>query len=194
MPELAAPLAGIRVLDLSEGTAGGFATKLLAVFGADVLKVERPGTGDPLRAQGPFPGDVPDPEQGGQFLYLNMNKRSVTLSLGHQAGRRAARELYGWADLVVESFRARAARRVGARCRGAGRAEPPRQPRLDRALRTERALPRLPRQRDHRAGAGRDHVRDGGARPRTPAHRRRAGGLLRRGLGLQRRPGRHHLA
>ena len=105
MPELAAPLAGIRVLDLSEGTAGGFATKLLAVFGADVLKVERPGTGDPLRAQGPFPGDVPDPEQGGQFLYLNMNKRSVTLSLEHQAGRRAARELYGWADLVVESFR-----------------------------------------------------------------------------------------
>ena len=105
MPNLNSPLDGVKVLDFSQGTSGGIATKMMAIMGADVVKVEPPGTGDPTRAQGPFPGDVPHPEKSGQFLYLNTNKRGVTLSLAHQAGLDAAKRLVKWADIVVENFR-----------------------------------------------------------------------------------------
>ena len=64
------PLEGIRVLDLTSNVAGPYATKLLAEYGADVLKVERPG-GDPTRQFGPFRRDVPDTEGSGLFLHLN---------------------------------------------------------------------------------------------------------------------------
>ena len=105
MPNLAAPLDGVKVLDFSQGTSGGISTKLMAVMGADVIKVEPPGTGDIARSQGPFPDDTPHPEKSGQFLYLNMNKRGVTLSLDHPDGRAAARRLVEWADIVVANFR-----------------------------------------------------------------------------------------
>jgi len=105
VPNLASPLAGVKVLDFSGGTSGGISTKLMAVMGADVVKVEAPGAGDVTRAQGPFPGDAPHPEKSGQFLYLNTNKRGVTLSLEHPTGRAAARRLVVWADIVVENFR-----------------------------------------------------------------------------------------
>jgi CoA:oxalate CoA-transferase len=104
VPNLAAPLDGVKVLDFSQGTSGGISTKLMAVMGADVIKVEPPGSGDISRAQGPFPNDVPHPEKSGQFLYLNMNKRGVTLSLEHPDGRAAARRLVEWADIVVANF------------------------------------------------------------------------------------------
>ncbi len=105
MPNLASPLDGVKVLDFSQGTAGGISTKLMAVMGADVVKVEPPGAGDVTRKTGPFPGDVPHPEKSGQFLYLNTNKRGVTLSLEHAAGREAACRLVQWADIVVQNFR-----------------------------------------------------------------------------------------
>ena len=74
------PLAGLTVVDLSEYICGPYATKLLADFGADVIKVERPG-GDPGRKLAPFPGGVSHPEKSGTFFYFNTNKRSIELDL-----------------------------------------------------------------------------------------------------------------
>ena len=100
MPELA--LDGIRVVDLSQGIAGPYATKLLADLGAEVIKVEPP-TGDYTRRLGPFPGDVPDPNKSGLFIHLNGNKKSVTLDIESDEGRSALAKLIGTADAFVES-------------------------------------------------------------------------------------------
>ncbi|MBI4338085.1 MAG: CoA transferase [Chloroflexi bacterium] len=108
-----AALAGVKVLDFTHYIAGPYCTKLLADFGADVIKVERPDGGDPSRRLGPFPGDVPHPEKSGLFLVLNTNKKSLTLDLKTEAGRRIAWQLLGWADVVVEAFRPGALERLG---------------------------------------------------------------------------------
>jgi len=96
-------LDNVRVLDLTQHIAGPYATRLFADFGADVIKIERPG-GDIARSLGPFPGNVPHPEKSGLFFYLNCNKRSVVLDLRTSAGRDALAALAGGADIVVESF------------------------------------------------------------------------------------------
>lgn len=98
-------LSNIKVLDFTQTIAGPYCTKLLADYGADVIKVERPGTGDSARRMGPFPKDEPHPEKSGTFLHLNTNKRSVTLDLKTHRGREIARELASQVDVVVESFR-----------------------------------------------------------------------------------------
>ena len=98
-------LSHVMVLDFTTQVAGPYCTKLLADYGADVIKVERPGTGDASRSMGPFPRDVPHPEKSGLFLHLNTNKRSITLDLKTNAGQKIARALCEQADLVVESFR-----------------------------------------------------------------------------------------
>ena len=77
----AQPLHGIKVIDFSQGIAGPYCSKLLADFGAEVIKIEKPGTGDYSRKLGPFPDDVPVAEKSGLFMFLNSNKRSVTLCL-----------------------------------------------------------------------------------------------------------------
>ncbi|MBI2887779.1 MAG: CoA transferase [Chloroflexi bacterium] len=96
-------LSDIRVVDLSQTIPGPFCTKLLADFGAEVIKVEPP-EGDPSRAMGPFPGDIPHPEKSGLFLHLNTNKKGITLSLQTDTGRKLLRELVRDADLLVESY------------------------------------------------------------------------------------------
>src|SRR5262245_21472714 len=106
-------LEGVRVLDLTQGIAGPFATKQLADHGAEVLKLERPGGGDPMRRAGPFPADRPDPERSGLFLYLNANKRSAVLDLRDPAGAEALRALARGADLLVASFRPGTLERLG---------------------------------------------------------------------------------
>ena len=98
-------LSNITVLDFTHYIAGPYCTKLLADYGADVVKVERPGTGDGARDIGPFPKDEPHPEKSGTFLHLNTNKRSITLDLSTADGQRLAGELASRADAVVESFR-----------------------------------------------------------------------------------------
>jgi crotonobetainyl-CoA:carnitine CoA-transferase CaiB-like acyl-CoA transferase len=98
------PLTGLKVIDVSNYIAGPWCTRLLAGFGADVIKVERPA-GDPIRHWGPFRDDVPDPEAGALHLYLNQGKRSVTIDLESEPGRRAFRELLAGADVLVESYR-----------------------------------------------------------------------------------------
>ena len=103
MPGLA--LEGFRVLDLTQHLCGPYATKLLADFGADVIKIERPASGDPARRLAPFLKNEPHPERSGIFAYLNTNKRSVTLDLGGVKGRDIFFELLAGVDLVVENFR-----------------------------------------------------------------------------------------
>ena len=102
MPEQA--LSDVKVLDLTWYIAGPYCTKLLADYGADVIKVERPGAGDPARSMGPFLGDDPHPEKSGLFLHLNTNKRGITLNLKSQACKRIFKELVKDVDILVESF------------------------------------------------------------------------------------------
>ena len=107
------PLEGIRVLDLTQGIAGPYATKLYADYGADVIKIERPDGGDPLRRVGPFPGDEPHPERGGVFLHINTGKRSVTLNLKTASGQGILQRLAERSDLVFENFRPGTLERLG---------------------------------------------------------------------------------
>ncbi len=100
------PLHGIRVLELATGVAGCYAGKLLADYGAEVVKVEPPG-GDVIRRWGPFPGADPAAvvvEQGALHLHLNTNKRSMVLDLDLAADRDLVAQLAGDAHIVLESF------------------------------------------------------------------------------------------
>jgi crotonobetainyl-CoA:carnitine CoA-transferase CaiB-like acyl-CoA transferase len=92
----------IRVVELSDFVAGPYCGKLLADFGADVIKIEKPGRGDASRHIGPFKNDVPNPEASGTFLYLNTNKRSVALDIETEDGRAMLRELLKTADVFIE--------------------------------------------------------------------------------------------
>ena len=94
-------LAGLRVLELGEMVAVPFCGKLLASLGADVVKIEPPKTGDSSRRRGPFPGDVPHPERSGTFLYLNTDKRGVTLDADDSQGREMLRRLAERADVII---------------------------------------------------------------------------------------------
>ncbi|WP_374689743.1 CaiB/BaiF CoA transferase family protein [Promineifilum sp.] len=95
-----AALDGIRVIDLSRVLAGPYCAMLLADYGADVIKIEQPGSGDPTRAWGPpWLGD-----QSAYYLTANRNKRGLTLDLKSAAGQGVARRLIASADVVVENF------------------------------------------------------------------------------------------
>ena len=97
-------LAGITVLELSQDVAGPFCTKILAEMGAQVIKIEPPGVGDSARQAGPFPGDIPNPEASGLFLYLNTGKKSITLDLKSATGQQILKRLVERADILVETF------------------------------------------------------------------------------------------
>jgi crotonobetainyl-CoA:carnitine CoA-transferase CaiB-like acyl-CoA transferase len=96
-------LAGLRVIECGHMVAAAYATKLMADLGADVIKIEPPGDGDRSRARGPFPGGTPHPEKSGLFLYLNTNKRGITLDLTAARGREVLTELAAGADLLVHN-------------------------------------------------------------------------------------------
>ena len=103
------PLAGVRVFDLTHALAGPYCTMLLGDLGADVLKIETPGEGDHSRHWGP-----PFIEgESSYFLSVNRNKRSVALDLKSELGKRAARDLAGHCDVVVENLRPGTAARLG---------------------------------------------------------------------------------
>ena len=104
-----APLAGVRVADLSRVLAGPYCTMVLADLGADVVKVERPEGGDETRSWGP-------PFAGGEaayYLSVNRNKRSCALDLSKPEGRALALELCARADIVIENFKVGGADRLG---------------------------------------------------------------------------------
>ncbi|MBT5774599.1 MAG: CoA transferase [Dehalococcoidia bacterium] len=96
-------LEGIRVLDLSDWVAGSYAGRLLADYGADVIKVERPG-GSATRREGPYAGDDPNIEKSALFLHLNANKRSITLDFMTERGAEIARDLAAKSDIVIEDY------------------------------------------------------------------------------------------
>ena len=106
-------LDGLKVLDLTHYVAGPYATRLMAMQGAEVIKVERPGVGDPSRRIAPFPDDVPHPEKSALFLYLNTDKKSITLNLKSGASKPVIRRLLEWADVLVENFRPGVMERLG---------------------------------------------------------------------------------
>lgn len=96
-------LGDLTVLDVSHEVPAAYCTKLLAALGARVIKVEPP-SGDPLRAQGPFKDDLPNPETSGTFLYLNTAKQSVTLDPATPSGQALLAQLIAGADVLVEDF------------------------------------------------------------------------------------------
>ena len=105
----AGALAGLTVLDLSRVLSGPFATMTLADLGADVVKIEQPGTGDDTRQWGPpFQGD-----EAAYFLSVNRNKRSLAVDLKSADGLALVRDLARRADVVVENFRPGTAARLG---------------------------------------------------------------------------------
>jgi crotonobetainyl-CoA:carnitine CoA-transferase CaiB-like acyl-CoA transferase len=100
MPENQGPLHGLKVLDLSIIVAGGTTSSLMADFGAEVINVERPGAGDPLRNWGPFYNGVSVWWKG-----HSRNKKSITLDLSRPEGQQVLKELVRQADLLIEGFR-----------------------------------------------------------------------------------------
>ena len=99
-----APLKGFRILDLTNVLAGPFCCHQLAHMGADVIKVETPGTGDLARQLGADPARNAD-LMGVSFLAQNPGKRSITLNLKSASGKRILKELVQKADALVENFR-----------------------------------------------------------------------------------------
>src|SRR5947209_13277990 len=104
-----APLAGVRVVDFSRVLAGPYCTMVLADLGADVIKVERPGTGDETRSWGPPFADG----EATYFLSINRGKRSVALDLADPRCRPVIERLLKRADVLIENFRPGVADRLG---------------------------------------------------------------------------------
>lgn len=101
------PLAGIRILDLTEVMSGPYCTAILADMGAEVLKVERPGSGDVQRAMGD------GSERNPYFRFVNRNKRSITLDYKTPAGREILLRLVDEADVLAENYRSTVMERAG---------------------------------------------------------------------------------
>lgn len=103
-----APLVGVRVLEIGQFMAAPFATMQLADLGADVIKIENPTGGDPVRQTGPFLDGESSP-----FVRLNRNKRSVAVDLKSDEGKQVFRRLIESADVLVENLRPGTLRRLG---------------------------------------------------------------------------------
>ncbi len=97
-------LSDVKVLELTHAPSGAFCAKLLADQGADTVKVEPPGSGDPARHEPPFIDGEPHPERSTTFLALNANKRGITLDLEQAEGRSLLLRLASDADVIIESF------------------------------------------------------------------------------------------
>ncbi len=95
-------LSGFRVVELGGSVAGEYCGKLLADFGAEVIKIEAPGCGSPTRAMAPVFGDGAGREGSALFAYLNTNKHSAVLDLASEAGGQRLHELVGTADAVID--------------------------------------------------------------------------------------------
>ena len=104
------PLSGVRVIDFTQVMLGPSATQVLADYGADVIKIERPGTGDLSRSSIP---DDPDGLDNPVFRSLNRNKRSIALDLRKVEGKAIVYDLVRGADVVVNNFRAGVMERMG---------------------------------------------------------------------------------
>jgi crotonobetainyl-CoA:carnitine CoA-transferase CaiB-like acyl-CoA transferase len=110
---MAGPLAGVHVLDLARVLAGPYAAMLLGDLGAEVIKVERPGTGDDTRHWGPPFVQAGDGAESTYFLSANRGKRSVTINLKDPREREFVEALVRWADVLIENFRPGVMDRLG---------------------------------------------------------------------------------
>ena len=101
-------LNGVRVLDLSRVFSGPWAAQMLADFGADVIKVERPGRGDDVRHQGlkVKDGEGRETKETSSFIAMNRGKRSITVDMAQAAGQQLIRELAAQCDILIENFKA----------------------------------------------------------------------------------------
>ena len=97
-------LSGLRVIEYSTSVAAAASGKMLADLGAEVIKVEPPRTGDPARYHGPFPGDIPDPERSGLFLYLNANKCGITLDPAWPTGKDLLQHVLAEANVFLHNW------------------------------------------------------------------------------------------
>ena len=103
MPFLA--LQGLRVIDAADGIAGPYCAKLLAEYGAEVIKLEPRREGDSSRRRGPFADGPPHPEKSALFLHLNTNKKGVTLDLHSESGQALFTRLVSQSHVLIESAR-----------------------------------------------------------------------------------------
>ena len=113
---MAGPLSHIRVLDLSRVLAGPWAAQNLADLGAEVIKIERPGTGDDTRGWGPpwmKDGQGKDTTESAYFLSVNRNKKSVTLDISKPEGQKIVHELVGKCQVLIENYKVGALKKYG---------------------------------------------------------------------------------
>lgn len=106
--EVKQPLAGLKVLDLSQIMAGPYCTMVLADLGAEVIKVEKPGSGDDSREMGPYVNG-----ESTCFAQINRNKLGISLNLKHPDARNIVYDMVRWADVVVENYRVGVTRSLG---------------------------------------------------------------------------------
>src|SRR3546814_10189787 len=112
---MARPLEVIKVLDFTHGVACPYCTMVLADLGCEVIKIEKPGRGDPTRYMNVaerFSAEIPR-VGGDYFLAINRNKRSVGVDMKTEDGRRVCGELAEWADIAVQNFRPGVMGRLG---------------------------------------------------------------------------------
>lgn len=102
------PLEGVRVLDLTQAYSGPFCTMNLADHGAEVIKIERPGSGDQTRAWGPMENDF-----SGYYAYINRNKKGITLNLASEEGKKIFTELVKTADVICENYKVGVLEKLG---------------------------------------------------------------------------------
>ena len=114
---MSGPLEGIRVIDLTRILAGPFSTMLMADMGADIIKVEQPGTGDPARGNGPFlsrdGAESSEQQFSTYFMSINRGKRSIAIDLSKPKGREVLLKLAETADVLIENFRPGAMQKLG---------------------------------------------------------------------------------
>ncbi len=116
MSERNAPLDGIRVLDLSRVLAGPWCSQNLADLGADVIKVERPGTGDDTRSWGPpylKDANGQNTTEAAYYLSTNRNKRSIAIDIASPEGAELIREIAAQSDILIENFKVGGLKKYG---------------------------------------------------------------------------------
>src|SRR5579875_2989561 len=111
MTEPTGPLKGLKVFDLTRVLAGPTCVQMLGDLGADVIKIEKPGSGDDTR--GFAPPVMPGTGESAYCVGVNRNKRSVTLDIAQPAGQALARRLIAQSDILVENFKVGALAKYG---------------------------------------------------------------------------------
>ena len=107
------PLTGIRVLDATHIVAGPFCSQILADMGAEVIKIERPRTGDLVRGRGPYVTKEDGQRISSRYIGLNRNKKSVTLDLRNPRCKAAFEEMVKVSDVLLDNWGPGAFRRLG---------------------------------------------------------------------------------